>query len=129
MKIRLLASLFVLFFALSALADQTIRYEPVSVQLNGTLALGKFQHPNGRWMPFTYLVSATPVSIAADPANPLYVRETGVKEIQLSSADKTISQRLRSLSGKTVTLTGTVFHAENAWHVRPLIMDVEAIHQ
>lgn len=128
MRISLFASLFILFFSLSSLADQTIHYEPAQVQLRGTIAIGKFQHPNGRWIPFTYLVPTTPVSIVADPANPLYVREAGVKEIQLSDADKAISQRLRSLAGKAVTLTGTVFHAENAWHVRPLIMDVEAIH-
>jgi Domain of unknown function (DUF4431) len=48
-------------------------------------------------------------------------------EIQVYSGDKKLHDRIKSLVGKTVVVTGEGFTAQTAHHHRPIVVDVKTI--
>ena len=87
-----------------AFCDQVIQYEPVVVELSGTVYQGKFQHPNGQWVHYSFIKLKVPVAIKADQGN-----------------------ELKAKAGRSVIVTGSVFHEHTAWHMRPLVMIVSQV--
>jgi hypothetical protein len=127
MRTLLLLAAVLLPFVASA-ADQELKYMPAVVTVTGTLAEGKSKHPNGKWMEFSYIKLDTPAFIKGDgKEDSLDVDEKNVKEIQVSSQEDDILKKLGPLKGKKVTLTGSIFHAHTAYHVRDLVILVTAV--
>jgi hypothetical protein len=109
-------------------ADQLLRYEPAVSELSGKLIKGKFQHPNGEWVNYWFLRLNSPVEIKADnEENSFNESESGIKEIQLYSFDKKLINQLNNNRNKNVKVKGTIFHSHTAWHVRPLVMEVQQL--
>lgn len=125
---RILTLLLAVAFPVIALAGPVLQYEPVVVEITGTLSKGKHEHPNGTWFDFQLLKLAAPASIKGDgEKDSLCVSEDNITEIQVSSTDATVLKKLASLNGKKAILTGTLFHSHTAWHVRELVFMVTAV--
>ena len=110
-----------------AFCDQVIQYEPIVVELSGTVHQGKFRHPNGQWVHYSFIKLKVPVGIKADQGNEINCDETDISEIQLYSNSERIGRRLKAKAGRSVIVTGTVFHEHTAWHMRPLVMMVSQV--
>ena len=110
-----------------AFCGQVIQYEPVVVELSGTVHQGKFQHPNGQWVHYSFIKLKVPVEIRADQENEINCDETDISEIQLYSNSERIGRTLKAKAGRCVIVTGTVFHEHTAWHIRPLVMIVSQV--
>jgi hypothetical protein len=123
---RLILSLLIgVLLPFVANADQVLQYEPTVVQVTGTVAKGKREHPNGTWFDFYVIKLATPVSIKGDGGKDSFnVDEKDVKEIQVFSTDDAVLKQIGKMEGKKVVIAGTIFHAHTAWHVRELVMTV-----
>lgn len=125
---RILTLLLAVAFPVIALAGPVLQYEPVVVEITGTLSKGKHEHPNGTWFDFQLLKLAAPASIKGNgEEDSLCVSEDNITEIQVSSTDATVLKKLASLNGKKAILTGTLFHSHTAWHVRELVFMVTAV--
>ena len=122
---RLFLVLFVVVFPAFAFAGETLQYEPAVVQITGTVAKGKHEHPNGTWFNILILKLGEPASIKGDDTkDSINVSEDKITEIQVSSTDNAILKKIGALDGKKVTLSGTLFHSHTAWHVRELVLMV-----
>ena len=110
-----------------AFCDQVIQYEPIVVELSGTVHQGKFQHPNGQWVHYSFIKLKVPVGIKADQENEINCDESDISEIQLYSNSEKIGRTLKAKAGRSVIVTGTVFHEHTAWHIRPLVMIVSQV--
>ena len=120
---RALVPLLAILMPVLTSADPVLKYEPAVVEITGTLAKGKHEHPNGTWFDVLILKLDKPASIKGDgEKDSLSVDETNIKEIQVSSTDNAVLKKLGSLNGKKATLTGTIFHGHTAWHVRELVL-------
>jgi len=118
----------ILAFALTAQADQKLQYEPAVVEITGALSKGKAEHPNGKWFDILVLKLDAPASIKGDGKPDSFNEdEDHIQEIQVYSGDEALLKKLGKLSGKKVTLKGTLFHAQTAWHVRDLVMMVTEV--
>lgn len=73
---------------------------------------------------FLYFVA---VGIKADQENEINCDETDISEIQLYSNSERIGRTLKAKAGRSVIVTGTVFHEHTAWHIRPLVMIVSQV--
>lgn len=116
--------------AIPACADagQALQFEPAVVTVSGTVAKGKHEHPNGSWFDVLILKLAEPASIKGDGVkDSMNVDEKNIIEIQVSSTDGALLKRLGALNGRSVTVSGTLFHSHTAWHVRELVMMVTAV--
>lgn len=128
MRLALLIPAVVLLSPLVQSADQVLQYEPAVVQVTGTVTKGKREHPNGTWFDFYLVKLAAPTSIKGDgEKDSLNVDEKDVKEIQVFSTDDAVLKKIGKLEGKKVVVTGTIFHAHTAWHVRELVMTVKGM--
>jgi hypothetical protein len=107
---------------------EELQYEPAVVQVAGTVAKGKREHPNGTWFDFYLVKLSTPASIKGDGEKDSFnVGEKNVKEIQVFSTDAAVLKQIGKMEGKKVVVTGAIFHAHTAWHVRELVVTAKAI--
>ena len=87
--------------------------------LEGTVRKSRHSHPNGSSFEFYFLELAKPVCVVGSEE----LKET--KEVQLLST--TDLRTYEKLDGKKVSVTGTAFPEETAYHVRPVLLDVRSL--
>ena len=67
------------------------------------------------------------MGIKADQENEINCDENDIAEIQLYSNSERIDRTLKAKAGRSVIVTGTVFHEHTDWHIRPLVMIVSQV--
>jgi hypothetical protein len=128
MAVRAAVCALLALMPLGGSSGEELKYEPAVVQMTGTVSKGKREHPNGTWFDFYIVKLAAPASIKGDGEKDSFnVDEKGVKEIQVFSTDEAVLKTIGKLDGKKVAVTGTLFHAHTAWHVRELVMTVKEV--
>jgi hypothetical protein len=91
---------------------QTYKYEPAIVTLQGRLLLASGQTPDGKKINFPALQLPKPVTIQGDQESPT---EKGVILMHMVIEPKMMNT-FNSLKGKSVSVTGTMFHSDNGNH-------------
>ena len=114
-------------------APKTYQYEPHVETLTGVLdtriypglpnyeSVREGDRPNKVWL----IKLRHPISMAPGPEPASFERETGIREIHVILTDLKGQNELKAQKSKTVTVTGTIFHAHTIHHPLPLLMDVQ----
>ena len=116
--------------AMSAIAlppsalSQTYRYEPAVVTLQGTLLSAPGETPNGKKITFPALQLKDPITVEGTSADS--PTEKGVVLLNMVLDDKTMPI-YKSLKGKRVSVTGTLFHSDNGNHQTNVLVTPTAI--
>jgi hypothetical protein len=115
-----------LFLAATSFAAgaQAIKYEPAVVSLSGTLLSSEGESPSGKAIAFPALQLAKPITVQGDADTPT---ERGVALMHMVLGDPKMMAAFKSLKGKPVVVTGTLFHADNGNHQTAVLVTPTAI--
>ena len=105
--------------SLSVMAEEATALEWCkSATVTGTLKKSTTQHPNGSKLVFHYLALKQPIAIAVGECEGTKLDKLVTKEIQVKEDPKVIGKFV----GKTITVSGEVVAAENAYDVLPVVL-------
>ena len=105
-----------------------LSYEPSVVELSGTVVQKTFtdatDRPETEWL----LNLPQPICVNEDSKEPdLNYAQKGVRAIQLVFLDHKLYAKYKSLLGKKVIATGTLFAGITAHHHTPVLLTVSAL--
>ena len=106
---------------------QVLKYEPAVVQLAGTMIAAEGRTDGDEKITFPALALKAAVQIEAAPDDDLNVFEDNVSVVQLVLIDPAQMQQYRSLLGRPVVVTGTLFHAHTGHHHTKVLINVQKI--
>jgi len=109
-----IALAFALTASLAAAATKTLPYDPAVVTLQGTLVSGDGMTPDGVKLKFPAIRLTEPIAVPPDEPRD-WPAEQGVVLLHMALDDKNMAA-FKRLKGKTVKVTGTLFHADNGNH-------------
>lgn len=121
-KLILTATIFCLAIPLSSFA-QTYKYEPTAVTLHGKLLSSPGETPDGKRITFPALQLSKPIMVQGDQETPT---EKGVTLMHMVLEPK-MMETFKSLKGKSVSVTGTMFHSDNGNHQTSVLITPSAI--
>lgn len=126
--------LLLLLFTTQAQAQQCLNYEPDAVTLTGTIKQHTFAGPPNYesvakgdaaekvWV----LHLEKPICVLASADNE---KENEVSDLQLVVGGSKEYRAYRSMVGRKVSATGTLFHAHTGHHHTPVLLTVKTIQQ
>lgn len=121
-KLILTTTIFCLGIPLSSFA-QTYEYEPTAVTLYGKLLSSPGETPDGKKIRFPALQLSKPIMVQGDQETPT---EKGVILMHMVLEPK-MMETFKSLKGKSVSVTGTMFHSDNGNHQTSVLITPSAI--
>jgi hypothetical protein len=98
-------------------------YEPAVVTLQGTLLSAPGETPDGKKMMFPAIQLSTPITVQGDQETP---PEKGVVLMHVVLNPK-IMEAFKKLKGTSVSVTGSLFHADNGNHQTNVLITPSAI--
>lgn len=107
----------------TSVAEQLYKYEPSTYTLKGVLQSVAGETPDGGKLTFPAIKLEQPITVQGDGETPT---EKSVTLMQLVLNAET-QQVFVELEGKTVSITGTMFHADNANHQTNVLIAASAI--
>jgi len=125
MKIAILILLLSISLVGIALAE-TLKYEPATVHLIGTLTSGSGMTPDQKQVLFPAIKLNAPVRLEASSNDELNETEEDVSFIQLILNQEQMEQ-YKSIKGKVVVITGKLTHAITGHHYTKVLITVEKI--
>jgi hypothetical protein len=113
-----------------------LAYEPVSVELTGTIlrktfpgppnyeSVARGDTPEVHWL----LELSSPICMTADAADPdIYPARRDIREIQLAFPDAKTYERQKNLVGKSVIAKGTLFGSHTGHHHTAIVLTVSTL--
>lgn len=104
---------------------QSYSYEPTVVSLEGQLLASVGQTPDGKKIQFPAIQLSKPITVKGDQETPT---EDGVVLMQLVLDEKKM-ELFEGLKGKSVVVSGTLFHADNGNHYTNVLLTPSVISQ
>jgi hypothetical protein len=105
---------------------ETLKYEPATVHLVGTLISSTGMTPDEKQVSFPAIKLNAPVRVEAGPNDELNETEENISLVQLILNQEQMEQ-YKSLKGKIVVITGKLSHAITGHHYTKVLIDVEKI--
>lgn len=105
-------------------ADQVVRYEPVSVTLQGWLLTAYGEKVDGRDVAVPAFQLRTPVTVQGGDAT--FPTQSNVVLMQMVLDQKTMPI-FKALKGRRVTVTGTLFPAHTGHHFTGVLVQPTSI--
>ena len=103
-----------LAFAASMAAAKTYQYDPVVVTLRGTLVSGPGITPDGESFKFPAIRLVEPIDVPDDEPRD-WPAEKGAVLLHMALDEKNMAV-FKRLKGKSVKVTGRLFHSDNGNH-------------
>ena len=113
-------------FLTGIVCAETLKYEPETVRLVGTLISSKGMTPDENAVLFPAIKLNIPVRVEADPKEELNQTEENVSIIQLILNEKQMED-YKNHKGQLVTIIGKLLHAVTGHHYTKVLIDVEKI--
>jgi hypothetical protein len=117
-------------------ASGCLAYEPVNVELTGTIlrktfpgppnyeSVARGDTPEVHWL----LELSSPICMTADAADPdIYPARRDIREIQLAFPDAKTYAREKNLVGKSVVAKGTLFGSHTGHHHTAVVLTVSSL--
>ena len=120
---------FVMFLALSTAFGEELKTEPEVVRLSGRFVKPEYRdEETGKKSRYYALELATPVDVAGDDFGEA---TKGAKLVQLVLMGDAASTKatVKRFTGKTIKVTGTLFHAHTGHHMTKVLLQVQKIEQ
>ncbi len=114
MNRALVALTLALTLATSIATAKTYPYDPAIVTLQGTLLSGDGTTPDGKKLKFPAIRLTEPISVPEDEPRD-WPAEKGVVLLHMALDDKNMAT-FKRLKGKSVKVTGKLFHSDNGNH-------------
>lgn len=115
-------------------AEESLSYEKPDTVLKGVLVKetyqGKDAEPPLKGSTSWILKLEKPISVKANPESPEDTEEKNVKEVQLALGNaKVEAADLKKYAAEKVriSVTGSLYHAHTAYHVRPVLTLVSTV--
>jgi hypothetical protein len=117
-------------------ASGCLAYEPVNVELTGTIIRRTFPGPpnyesvaqGDKPEVYWLLVLSSPICMTADEADPdIYPARRNIREIQLAFPDAKTYERQKNLVGKGVIAKGTLFGSHTGHHHTAVVFTVTTL--
>lgn len=102
---------------------QSYKYEPTAYTLKGVLQLASGETPEGEKVTFQAIKLEQPITVQGDNETPTE-KDLTLMQIVLSPD---LQQAFKSLEGQPVSITGTMFHADNSNHKTNVLMTASVI--
>lgn len=121
------AALLTAFSSMAAQAADTGRChleDEASVSVSGVLRNVWFTHPNGETYPALVLKLSVPFCAVTRSVEDDSLQAVLVDEMQVFPEEGMVLDRF---FGKTVEVRGSFFGAHTAWHIRPIVFQLESI--
>ena len=106
--------------------QECVKYEPEVVSLTGTISRTTFLNVSKQKEVVWILRLVKPICVNADEGSDFNVKRSRVSDVQLV-LDPEMFGKYRSLLGKRVKVTGTLFSEHTAHHFTPVLLDVTEI--
>ena len=110
----------------AASRQECVAYEPEIVSLVGTISRRTFINVSEQKEIVWVLKLAKPICVEADEGSDFNVGRSGMTDVQLV-LEPEMFRKFRSLLGKQVRATGTLFGEHTAHHFTPVLLDVSEI--
>lgn len=120
-------------FAAQASATQSLTCKKESqsevLAFHGELQEVTSTHPNGTTFKSIVLELYTKpfCFVEGDSSSETYVEVTKTAQLSLTNFDAEGRENIRKHLGETVTVTGNFYVAHTAWHIRPIVVQVNEI--